>query len=68
MSEGQSVLIMSSWLWRAVMTISGATPLRGVEMCEVGILRELVFGFGLVERELVEQEYCLIGVLKSRVE
>jgi hypothetical protein len=41
MSEGQRVLIMSSWLWRAVMTTSVATPLRGVEMCEVGIVRLL---------------------------
>jgi hypothetical protein len=59
MSEGQSVLIMSSWLWRAVMTTSGATPLRGVEMCEVGILREFGVFWGSVwlrERKLVEQE------------
>ena len=63
MSEGQRVLIMSSWLWRAAMTTSGATPLRGVEMCEVGIVRLVV-----VLLVVVRPEGLVVVVVGSRVE
>lgn len=45
-SAGQRVLIIKSWLCRAVMTVAAEVPAMGVEMCEVGMLRVQVFRSG----------------------
>ena len=49
MSCGQRVWIMSSWLWRAEMTVSGVTPAgSGVDTLVVAILSGLGWWVGLV--------------------